>query len=423
VGGETFTSTDIVSAVYFAPVSSGGVGTWTSTTKYPTKIAGHSCVIIAGEMYCVAGNNSNHAPVSNSGVGNWTIVKAYPIGVLDLSCATSSYYVYCVGGRNSDSQTNEVYFAATLDHELGTWTPAASYPTPVSRQSCVIQTSSPSTYIYCVAGVTNNQETGRVEFAPLRNSWKSTVSYPVNAWDVSCSYAVNDIYCVGGNTENGPTSATYFAAPDSNGGVDAWTNTTLYPISISGESCAVFSGYIYCVGGITTASETPTNAVYFAPVSVSGIGTWTNTTAYPIALSGESCAVKLFTGPASYIFCVGGAGTNAVYFAPVSSSGVGAWKATTVYPTGVNAESCVISSAFQITEIDYLYCVGGGTNAVYFAPISSSGVGTWAATTPYPSGGSEISRVSCAIDENVIYCVGGETPVTIDEVFFASIHA
>jgi hypothetical protein len=156
--------------------------------------------------------------------------------------------------------------------------------------------------------------------------------------------------------------------------VGTWTATTDYPIDVLGsESCVVSSGQVYCVGGVT-ATDLPTKAVYYAPLSASGVGTWTSTTDYPIEIEAQACAVSL-----GYVYCVGGVAdavgvTNAVYFAPVSPSGVGPWTATTNYPTNIYRHSCVISSG-------YIYCVSGNTggstfplfgstNAVYYAPIS-----------------------------------------------------
>src|SRR5487761_1097838 len=130
-----------------------------------------------------------------------------------------------------------------------------------------------------------------------------------------------------------------------------WTSTTGSPTTISAESCAISSGYIYCVGG--ALGNGPTNAVYYAAVSSSGVGPWTPTTSYPTTIWIESCAIS-----SGYIYCVGGGtggvseGSNAVYYAAVSSSGVGTWTSTTSYFPNIEAQSCAIFSG-------YIYCVGG----------------------------------------------------------------
>src|SRR2546430_16472683 len=79
--------------------------------------------------------------------------------------------------------------------------------------------------------------------------------------------------------------------------------------------------------------------------------------------------------------------TNVVYFASLSSSGVGSWSSATSYPLNVISPGCVVGSGF-------VYCIGGDTAthgpfggtftgftmAVYFASLSSSGVGPLSST-------------------------------------------
>jgi hypothetical protein len=140
------------------------------------------------------------------------------------------------------------------------------------------------------------------------------------------------------------------------------------------SSCAIYAGYIYCVGG-EDVGATPDNSVYYAPISGGTIGTWTSTTPYPVPVDGHSCAAS--TG---YIYCVGGIpGTgptvyNSVYYAPISSLGVGTWLSATSYPIAITLQSCAVSN--QSTG-NYLYCVGGSptgggiVNSIYSAPICS----------------------------------------------------
>jgi len=132
--------------------------------------------------------------------------------------------------------------------------------------------------------------------------------------------------------------------------------------------------YIYCVG----SPASPYNQVYYASVSSTGIGTWQATTSYPVAMLGAGCSI--YNG---YIYCVGSDASprNQVYYAPVSSTGIGTWQATTSYPVAMAYAGCSIYNG-------YIYCVGtGGASPftqVYYAPVSSTGIGTWQNTTSYP---------------------------------------
>ena len=205
--------------------------------------------------------------------------------------------------------------------------------------------------------------------------------------------------------------------------LNSWSSTTSYPTGIAStgiasQSCATNSGFIYCVGG---TSPSPTSAVYFAPITSSGVGPWT-LSAFPygapavptgVPIERESCVTN-----SGFIYCVGGnpsLPTSAVYFAPISSSGVGTWTPTTSYPFSITEQSCVARASF-------VFCVGGlsfpigPTIDVFFAPISSSGVGTWTSTNSYPF---TIFEQSCVTRASLIYCVGGNPPILpTSAVFF-----
>ena len=100
--------------------------------------------------------------------------------------------------------------------------------------------------------------------------------------------------------------------------------------------CSIYNSYIYCVG---TYSASPYTQVYYAPVSSTGIGAWTSTTSYPVAMDYAGCSI--YNG---YIYCVGTyvSPYTQVYYAPVSSTGIGAWTSTTSYPVAMYWAYCEI---------------------------------------------------------------------------------
>ena len=247
------------------------------------------------------------------------------------------------------------------------------------------------------------------------SSWTATTNYPVSVSGEICVMSSGFVYCVGGNNGTTRITAVYFA-PLSSSGVGSWIATTSYPTNVISQSCVASSGFIYCVGGFD--GVTSVNSVYFAPLSSSGVGSWSTTTNYPIGITGQSCVAI-----SGFVYCIAGRDsanllTSAVYFAPLSSSGVGSWSATTNYPMTIVSESCVASSGF-------VHCIGGQlfngakSSAVDFAPLNSSGVGSWLATTNYPT---TIADPSCVARAGVVYCVaglGGPTNTQTNAVYFA----
>jgi hypothetical protein len=312
---------------------------------------------------------------------------------------------------------------------LGSWTSTTpwenSVATGITGESCATY----SGYIYCVGGFLVGGPRSGVYYAPISSSgvgtWTATTSYPTGFDQGSCAISAGYIYCVGGEIDSAGdyTNAVYFASVSSSG-VGTWTSTTAYPITIEQESCAISSGYIYCVGGTHDESYpyTPSDAVEYASVSSSGVGAW-QTSTYPAVIAGESCSIS-----SGYIYCVGGDTnlipspyTDLVLYAAVSSSGVGTWTVTNHYPTDITYSSCGTYSG-------YIYCVGGFidgssfASAVYYAPVSSSGVGTWTSTTGYPE---EIYLQSCPISQGNIYCVGGQNYLGFiqSSVYYTSISS
>ena len=300
------------------------------------------------------------------------------------------------------------------------WECAAGYPVEVggtyaiAGEQCINATST----IYCVGGQdANGGPRNEVYYATLSSSGNITgwtvgsTPYPQDIFDQSCVTSSGYVYCVGGTNDasSDDTAASYFAQIMPNGTSGAWSSTTSYPIPVDTEWCAAYSSYIYCVGGYNetdgqSADTVASSSVWFAPLSSSGIGTWTLTTAYPAGVYLPSCYAA-----DGYIYCVGGSDANSnpldtTYYASLSPSGVGTWTATAAYPVAASGQACVIASG-------EILCIGGETSSspsftgsVYYAPIiPTGGIGSWKAGTSYPLA----SGTDCVALSGSVYCVGG----------------
>ena len=246
-------------------------------------------------------------------------------------------------------------------------------------------------------------------------------STPGIAGGESCAVDYSNVFCVGGNTvfqgtyASGTPISGVYSAPLSSAGIGTWSATTSYPIAVSLLSCVIDDGYIYCVGGSPGPYYASTSAVYSAPITGGSVGAWTPTTSYPAAVQGESCVTDQ-----GYIFCVGGSTGTSAYYASLSAGAVGTWTATTPYPVGVFGPSCM-------AEPGYVYCVAGSGagNSVYYATLGSAGVGTWNATTGYPW--MDSFGQTCTASSGYAYCVGGcVTPQPgcfTGEVYYAPLSA
>jgi hypothetical protein len=311
-------------------------------------------------------------------------------------------------------------YEATVSGGTSPWSQAANYPLQVSGVFAVAgqQCFNSTGYIYCIGGQDadggprNEVYSASVFATPSHNvtSWVSNPNpYPQNINGQSCVTYSSYAYCVGGSYDDGgdDIASSYYAPLSGNGLIGNWSRTTAYPIPIDSQYCAASSAHIYCVGGNnetdgTNADSTTSNSVWYALLSPSGIGTWSHSTPYPANLYFPSCFSS-----SSYMYCMGGADNNnnaqsTDFYATLSSSGVGTWTPTTAYPIQVSGQACAFSSG-------YIYCVGGQegsnsySNAVYYAAVSSGGIGAWKQAGHYPLS----VGTTCVISLGYMYCMGG----------------
>jgi hypothetical protein len=305
VGGDNVGGSD---QAWFAPLTSAGIGTWQRTTSYGeggTTIF-LSCATDDINIYCVGGANLGgysgdvnpdvwYAPISSAGIGSWTRAThayGYPaiailpgasfggVPIWSQSCVTADGYLYCIGGlirtysfvtegfggasvprTPSDGPTTDVFYTSLASLASGgAWQQTSGYGETIAGQSCVAY----SGYIYCVAGTTGSAlsdgDTADVWYAQILPNggglgpWTQTTTYGFGAAGgdavdgLSCTAQLGYIVCVGGNNNH------VWSAPLSSSGVGAWTPQQGYPTSIWELSCVPGPGNVSCVGGNPPAS-------------------------------------------------------------------------------------------------------------------------------------------------------------------------
>ncbi len=328
----------------------------------PRKVIILLAVVLVG-LVAISAYSQLAAP---SSTGPWKQSFEYPLvvggtsAVVGQSCVDSAGYVYCVGGEGANQNpTNSVYYSPASSVGVGNWTASANpYPQAITFESC----ASASGYVYCVGGQKDSSadDTNSSYYAPLTPSgvgpWASSTPYPVPIDALSCVASVGDLYCMGGENETSGTNSTttltgsVWFAPISSSGVGTWTQAADYPARVFFPSCTGLGSYVYCVAG-EDAQDNPVNSTYYSYVTSSGMGPWTATSGYPIDTLAESCVTSY-----SLLYCIGGlesGGTtiSSVYFASASSASLGQWQAAPSYPLGI-ATDCVAGPGL-------LYCVGG----------------------------------------------------------------
>ncbi len=254
---------------------------------------------------------------------------------------------------------------------------------------------------------------------------------------VSCVTNAAYVYCIGGQNGTGTDiSDVFYAQLSPSGSVGAWTETTDYGamsgtsgsagIGTEWPSCVEYSASVYCVGGATNSGIV--SKAFYAQLSSSGVGPWTETTDYGAA-SGTSGNGGVATFQLAcvtengYIYCTGG-DSSKVFYAQLSSSGVGPWTETTDYGAASGSSGSggvTIDSNACVADSGYIYCIGGtasfkAVSDVFYAPLSSSGVGAWTQSTDYGatsgstgSGGIPIYGTACVLYSPYVICINGDT--------------
>jgi hypothetical protein len=262
------------------------LASWDSATAFPLANVSTSCAAYGGYIYCIGGNQVYYAAISSSGIGDWSSTTSYPVGTqtsVAPVCAASGGYIYCVGGDDGSPTTlrYSVYYASLSASGVGTWIQTTNTTGASNSQSCFISGS----YLYCVGGDygIGTMTTRNVVYAPISSAgvgtWTNTTLYPVPIYDENCVASGAYVYCIGGAQDVGGyswTSATYFAPISPSGGLGAWTSTTVYPNGVSPTPCETSGGYVYCMSGFNYPQGVNNDAVYYAPMSSAGIGAWSN---------------------------------------------------------------------------------------------------------------------------------------------------
>jgi hypothetical protein len=329
-----------------------------------------------------------------------------------LTCGLSLSAAACSSSPRSGSTdvasdagtSDDAAISATVSPgSLGPWSLTADYPLAANdcagtnafeicaQQTCV----SSSGYVYCIGGASTSTYFSQLSSTGV-GPWARGADYPEPIQSESCAVGGNFVYCVGGRVGGGDggvtTTANVYYAPLSSAGIGTWTATTPFPHGTVAQYCMIDAGYIYCISTDPNAS-TATPDAYYAPIASSGVGAWTQTAA-PSTWTAACSAVG------GYAYCFGGGDCppsgpggdcySPSYFAPLTANGIGAWKATTQLPTAAWYNTASAGS--------YIYYL---SIPIFYASVSSDGIGPWQTTTNYPDSSYPSA---CTSSNGYVYC-------------------
>ena len=233
----------------------------------------------------------------------------------------------------------------------------------------------------------------KVAFSPSTISWTATTALPVGLSGHAVGAATypgtttkSFVYVAGGaDSTNAPRSNVLVASVTATGTLGAWTPTTALPAPVAfaaavaatpANSPVSGAGYLYMLGGDSTASGKPVATVYRGTLDATGAVTgWTPTTALPAAV--HSLGAVIFNGN---VYVAGGSASGnapvaTVYRAPIQASGsLGSWQPLTSLPLRLSYFAFALNGTF-------LYAFGGDSGTV--TPNDSSLTATAVDNTAY----------------------------------------
>lgn len=264
------------------------------------------------------------------------------------------YFLYVIGGNaavgttedvlDANADSNGIYAASfsPTTGAIGTWNFVGLCPDDATtfynfsyiEQSCFCYNG----FLYIVGGNTNSSEANRtvVTYAPINTdgtlgTWQTkSYSPPGDGESMGpCLQIGGKIYILGGSTNaSGLSPKCYIATINGDGSISDFAEDTdsALPVGLYFHRAVALGGYIFVIGGYTTAAV---DTVYSAPINGDGtLGTWTAQAVLPAAR--HDGAAFTLNGK---IYYAGGTGyVDTVYVATPTGGTIASWATDTTLP-------------------------------------------------------------------------------------------
>ena len=397
-------STINLADVQYAPINADGtLGTWTATSSLIQGRRNHSTAIYNGYIYAVAGSGTSfnaggistsieYAKFNSNGtISSWLASDSSLAVAIDMfGLEIVSGYMYVINGcsayqADGDCNTRQtiVRFAqVNADGTIDTQWNATNTTTGRSALATISHRNIIMTFGGCGADSSNDASCNALSTLTANTSIDtvgrtspytsvSTMNRVHSSHETIACYGY--IYAIAGIDNAGTTlSAVDYAAINANGSLGTWAETTSYPLATNNAAspfCA--NGRIYTFSG-NTASLGNENRVYYAtPAADGSISSWIQSGTTPIAVSHNDSAVYN-----NYVYIIGGrqhvAGImqstvlSSVYYAPINDDGtLGSWQSTTSLTTGRWRHAAIAYAG-------HIYVLGGMATTSTADPTLSS---------------------------------------------------
>jgi N-acetylneuraminic acid mutarotase len=386
VGGQSSTSTDERSEVYYSSSFSGANPTWsTATNGLPAARTQFSASVWDDRIYVTGGLDSSAAaqttvyvsPRLSSSVssGNitsaWSTSTAFNVARSGHALVAYANNLYLLGGYDGTNYLNDVQYAS-IGYKSGT-----------ISQSGANVTGSGTSWTTAMIGSTLQYRDGEIAtILTVPSGTTMTVSVSKNV-----------------------TAGTGYTILD--GSVGSWTYTTSLPEPIRQADAFASNGYIYLVGGRSSNGDCTSNTL-LAPISANttiatgnnatGVGEWYETN---VKYTGERYgnSVAYLNGK---MYITGGACQSTPYVHTILSQ---------TFTTDTTAHAVTMPSTVDAGDL-LIVLIGSDDNSTITDP---DGAGAWTQIATAASGSGGVTGTIYAKD-----AAGTEDGTTVDFVTSAT---
>jgi hypothetical protein len=309
---------------------------------------------------------------------NWKTTTILPVAVsghkalsipVDDASNTTNQYVLVSGGRNGNGEAirQVVIGKINADGTISSWASATDLPGARSFHASVAATpfsskGSGSGYVYVLGGINGSGEVvNTVSVAKINNdgtlqSWNNARALPQAIHSAGAVIFRSTIYIAGGAaSDSSPVSTVYKSKISESGELGEWEAVPGLPVAVAYHGFVTFGGYLYSVGGETSAATpdagsqiSATQKIYYSKINLrtGEIGDWSeNTSAIGKERSKHTTLVlggNIFVSSGLYSGLSGGVGGSSEnIYANINADGSigsfnGATGSNTLFTTGAN---------------------------------------------------------------------------------------
>jgi hypothetical protein len=411
IGGASATTdcATVVNTVYYIRMQTTGElsGSWTATSTLPAGVCGLGVAVYNGKVYAAGGRTGSGAATGVSTVeyatiqpdgslSTWTADNStLPAARYDADLWVYNGYIYIVGGNLNGTLTNTVSYAPLASDGsiyggagTGSWKATSAFGTARSNMGSTFSSTSDG-YMYVQGGcsvyttqscttIRSETQVAQINADGSLGPWSdmatslatlSRVGNSIIIWRgtmysfAGCTTMNAGISCATG----APTLATQsYATISAPGQVGPVNTTTALNTAIFAHGAVINNGFLYVIGGCTTATcetATPTtNATRYVAINADGTigGTWTTS---PQTLNGATgLAAFSLVVYNNYLYVTGGytkaSPVSTTWRAQLLASGAlsGAWTADAALAANTTYHASVAYRGF-------LFVFGGCTAA------------------------------------------------------------